>query len=91
MLWQNSLLCCDPYKPILELTSKAAELNGKGNVKEYWEMLADYNEAYQNAENLWKEIEPLYLKIQKFVLNRINLHYNTNFTYIPAYLSGKNI
>lgn len=57
-------------------------------MKEYWEKLVEYDDAYNKADELWIAIEPLYAKLQKFVLNRINAHYKTNYTYIPAYLTG---
>lgn len=52
-------------------------------------MLAEFDGAYQKASELWNEIEPLYLKLHKFVLNRLNSYYKTNYTQIPVYLSGK--
>lgn len=116
--WQFALLYGEPYKPILQLTSKAAKLNGKRvterysfpknnkysklnlisfvrcllgyyNVKEYWEKLVEYEEAYKRAEELWSTIEPLYNKLHSFALNRLNAYYKTNYTYIPTYLTGK--
>lgn len=51
-------------------------------------MLNDYEDGYKKAEIMWNEVQPLYSKLHNFVLNKINMYYKTNFTEIPAFLSG---
>lgn len=74
----------------LKLADKAAKVNGKENLKKYWEMLVEYPDAYQTATNLWNEIQPLYNKLHEFVKHRLTKHYPElyNLTNIPVYLLG---
>lgn len=64
---------------------------GKDNAKQYWEMLLDQQEAYEEAEALWQQIEPLYKKLHNFVKIRLDQFYNItkNDTEIPVFLLGK--
>lgn len=52
--------------------------------------MSQHENGYEVAQNIWTEIEPFYKKFQRFVLDRINHHYKTNFTNIPVYLTGNN-
>ena len=66
---------------------------GKENPKSYWEMLADKEDAYQLADELWNEIKPIYFKLQEFVKTRLFRFYNisTSDSEIPVYLLGTTI
>lgn len=78
------------FPDFLKLADKAAKANGKEHLKEYWEMLVEYPDAYETAANLWTEIQPLYNKLHDFVKNRLTKHYPElyNLTNIPVYLLG---
>ncbi|KRT83950.1 Peptidase, partial [Oryctes borbonicus] len=89
--WQRNVsLYYNSFGDILSLVTKAASKNEFYDAKSYWEALVEYQEGYQQAENLWNDIEPIYRKLHEFVLIRINNYYNTNFTDIPVFLTGSN-
>ncbi|GJQ82092.1 hypothetical protein Trydic_g6964 [Trypoxylus dichotomus] len=89
--WQQNVSSnFNSYGETLSLVAEAASKNELYNAKSYWEALVEYEEGYQQMDNLWNDIKPLYKKLYDFVLTRINNYYNTNFTDIPVFLTGSN-
>ncbi|XP_044583140.1 angiotensin-converting enzyme-like [Cotesia glomerata] len=74
----------------LQLVQKAAIANGANDVTEYWEILNEYKNGYNEAKDKWSEISFLYDKIVKFVKTRLTLRYKDLIKGegIPAHLLG---
>ncbi|XP_008546546.2 angiotensin-converting enzyme [Microplitis demolitor] len=75
----------------LQFVQKAAVANGAKDVTEYWEMLSEYKDGYNEAKYKWSEILSLYEKLKKFVRTRLTQKYNDlmkDEKGIPAYLLG---
>lgn len=62
------------------------------DVESYWDLLTEYTNSFRRVKTMWLEIEPLYLKLHKFVKDRLifNKYMVEDGTEeIPIYLLGK--
>lgn len=74
---------------MLPLVKYAAKANGFDTVKDYWEMLVEYEDAYYKANELWDSIVPLYAKLQKHVQkNLAKIHGDSEDKTIPSQWLG---
>lgn len=90
--WQNIFY---PHKEhffsVLHLLNDSYLVNEEESVKTYWEMLSEYDDGYQKAQDLWEKVEPLYKKMHEFVKLRICSYYGLKEDdSIPVYLLGSN-
>ncbi|KAF5305474.1 hypothetical protein FQA39_LY01565 [Lamprigera yunnana] len=90
--WQNIFSTKEDQFPIvLETLNEAYVPNEADSVKDFWEMLSEYDDGYNEALQLWKDVQPLYKKLHEFVKVRLENYYNTALgDEIPVYLLGTN-
>ncbi|KAM8890453.1 LOW QUALITY PROTEIN: angiotensin-converting enzyme [Synchiropus picturatus] len=92
--WRDSAgkVLREDYKRYVELTNKAAVLNGHSDNGASWRSMYDSTTFEQDLEALWKELEPLYLNVHAYVRRALYKKYgpdNINLKGpIPAHLLG---
>ncbi|XP_044729706.1 angiotensin-converting enzyme-like [Chrysoperla carnea] len=76
---------------VVKLLKNAAEANGMYDVESYWDLLTEYTNSFRRVKTMWLEIEPLYLKLHKFVKDRLIFNkfmVEDGTEEIPIYLLG---
>ncbi|XP_037975647.2 angiotensin-converting enzyme [Plutella xylostella] len=70
--WEQKLPSLDEYRQhILPLLRNASKEYNYTTVEEYWDSLAEYEGGLLKARELWDQVKPLYLKLQKYVSLRL--------------------
>ncbi|KAF5302471.1 hypothetical protein FQR65_LT08561 [Abscondita terminalis] len=82
----------EEFFSVLSLLNETYMINEEASVKSFWETQSEYENGYQEAHNLWTEIQPLYKTIYDFVKLRLQNHYglSEDDDSIPVYLLGSN-
>ncbi|XP_063216656.1 angiotensin-converting enzyme-like isoform X2 [Bacillus rossius redtenbacheri] len=80
------------FLSVLGLAADIATENETPGVEGYWLALAEYPGSYDDARALWRQVEPLYLKLQRYVRAKLEERYGRdamgNSSAIPPYLLG---
>ncbi|KAJ8284556.1 hypothetical protein COCON_G00034060 [Conger conger] len=92
--WRNASgrILRDDYKKYVQLANKAARLNGHADNGAFWRSLYETPTFEQDLENIWKELEPLYLDLHAYVRRALYKTYGPSRINlkgpIPAHLLG---
>ncbi|GFG29388.1 hypothetical protein Cfor_04455 [Coptotermes formosanus] len=81
----------DDYKKYVELSNLAAQKNGFSDNGEMWRSDFETETFVEDMENLWKEVEPLYLELHTYVKNKLKKVYGDKIgddDLIPAHILG---
>nr|XP_015217378.1 PREDICTED: angiotensin-converting enzyme isoform X1 [Lepisosteus oculatus] len=80
------------YKTYVELSNKAARLNGHPDNGAYWRSLYETPTFEQDLERLYQEMQPLYLNLHAYVRKALYKKYGSEYVNlkgpIPAHLLG---
>ncbi|XP_069337702.1 angiotensin-converting enzyme isoform X3 [Eulemur rufifrons] len=82
-----------PFFPkYVELTNKAARLNGYADGGDSWRSMYETPSLEQDLEQLYQELQPLYLNLHAYVRRALHRHYGAQHINlegpIPAHLLG---
>ncbi|XP_012658395.1 angiotensin-converting enzyme isoform X2 [Otolemur garnettii] len=80
------------FPKYVELTNKAARLNGYIDGGDSWRSMYEMPSLEQNLEELFQELQPLYLNLHAYVRRALHRHYGAQHINlegpIPAHLLG---
>ncbi|VVC89802.1 angiotensin-converting enzyme-like [Leptidea sinapis] len=70
--WEKKLPDLTEYlENILPLLRNASKENLYNSVEEYWDALGEYEGGLLKAREIWDNVKPLYMKLQKYVALRL--------------------
>ncbi|XP_059494632.1 angiotensin-converting enzyme [Stegostoma tigrinum] len=80
------------FKRYVELSNKAARLNGHADTGAFWRSLYDSKTFEADLENIYNELKPLYLNLHAYVRRALHKKYGNAYINlkgpIPAHLLG---
>uniref|UniRef100_A0A8D2AN39 Angiotensin-converting enzyme n=1 Tax=Sciurus vulgaris TaxID=55149 RepID=A0A8D2AN39_SCIVU len=80
------------FPKYVQLTNKAAELNGYLDAGDSWRAMYETPSLEQDLERLYQELQPLYLNLHAYVRRALHRHYGSEHINlegpIPAHLLG---
>ncbi|XP_036393879.1 angiotensin-converting enzyme [Megalops cyprinoides] len=80
------------YPDFVELSNKASQMDNFADTGAYWRSWYDSPTFENDLENLYKQLEPLYLNLHAFVRRKLYNHYGPKYINlrgpIPAHLLG---
>jgi peptidyl-dipeptidase A len=79
------------YAEYVELVNAAAKLNNKNDYGQLWREDYEDEELEETLESMWKDVEPLYNELHKYVKNKLAKIYSQvdkNKDLIPAHILG---
>ncbi|KAF5924442.1 hypothetical protein HPG69_018843 [Diceros bicornis minor] len=81
------------FERYVQLSNKAAKLNGYVDMGALWRSKYESDTLEQDLEQLYQELQPLYLNLHAYVRRALHRHYGPEFIDlrgpIPAHLLGK--
>lgn len=82
----------DDYKVYVELSNKAAAMNGMSDYGAMWRESYEDENFIENIDKMWSEVEPLYNELHTYVRRKLNKIYGDKMdpesNLIPAHLLG---
>ena len=82
----------DDYKVYVDLSNKAAQMNGMSDYGAMWRESYEDKNFIENIDKMWSEVEPLYNELHTYVKNKLNGIYGDKMdpksNLIPAHLLG---
>ncbi|XP_062988088.1 angiotensin-converting enzyme [Elgaria multicarinata webbii] len=80
------------YKRYVELSNKAARLNGHADNGAFWRSLYEMPTFEADLESIWKQLQPLYFNLHAYVRRALYMKYGEDYINlrgpIPAHLLG---
>ncbi|XP_067869242.1 angiotensin-converting enzyme [Heterodontus francisci] len=80
------------FKRYVELSNKAAKLNGHADTGAFWRSLYDSETFEADLENIYNQLKPLYLNLHAYVRRALHKKYGKKYINlkgpIPAHLLG---
>ena len=80
------------YKAYVELSNKAAQMNGIPDYGAMWRESYEDPDFIANIDKMWIEVEPLYNELHTYVKNKLHVIYGDKVdpesNLIPAHLLG---
>ncbi|XP_041029546.1 angiotensin-converting enzyme isoform X1 [Carcharodon carcharias] len=80
------------FKKYVELSNKAARLNGHTDTGAFWRSLYESNTFEADLENIYQQLKPLYLNLHAYVRRALHKKYGNQYINlkgpIPAHLLG---
>lgn len=72
-MWHNSTgpLMKPYYKTYIEMSNKAAKLNGFNDAGEMWRSKYEDPNFIENMKKLWHTVEPLYKELHEYTRNKL--------------------
>ncbi|XP_006897856.1 PREDICTED: angiotensin-converting enzyme-like isoform X2 [Elephantulus edwardii] len=92
--WRNKVgrSILPSYPKYVELSNKAAKLNGYKDTGDSWRSTYETPSLEQDLEQLFQELQPLYLNLHAYVRRALHRHYGPEYINlegpIPAHLLG---
>lgn len=82
--WHNSTgpLMKPYFKKYIELSNKAAKLNGYNDAGEMWRAKYEDPHFIENLKKLWHTVEPLYKELHQYTRNKLIKIYGKRMLYI---------
>nr|CAH7716316.1 unnamed protein product [Callosobruchus chinensis] len=82
----------DLYKTYVELSNEEARANNFSDKGEYWRFEYEDPHFIENVDAIWKEVEPLYNELHKYVGNKLKDRYGDKLEMkdglLPAHVFG---
>nr|CAI5847698.1 unnamed protein product [Callosobruchus analis] len=82
----------DLYKTYVELSNEEARANNFSDKGEYWRFAYEDPNFIDNVDAIWKEVEPLYNELHKYVGNKLKDRYGDKLDMkddlLPAHVFG---